>query len=292
MKKKFFSLLICVAFLFSMPMTAFAANASNLSSQKATTTFSMNEYDALKQLAAQTSATLAKSGYNTTEITAIQNYQQLYLEHIENLDGYSDVALTRQGYTSTQIKGIRNFTGTDAEMQRLGATVTITMTPNFKYTQGGRTTGTLNYTWHWSGQPAIKAADIIAFSWNGWWVTNQSSTVAYSDEISGVLQATYPATYVYPNGQESTAGAGHKITMSKLQGSWYASEGLGSFSLRSDVAAKKDFSCYAAYGHTGVNIAGSIGFSISTSGADIAGGINFTFGTSIMQKARTSFQFS
>lgn len=108
--KKLLSIALCLAMLFTLPATAFAADTSNNSNVRQT----INEYEALKALAEESSAVLAEKGFSSAEISKIQNYKQTYSDHITSLQDLPIEVLARHGYTTKQIAAIKNFNGSEA----------------------------------------------------------------------------------------------------------------------------------------------------------------------------------
>lgn len=266
-----FTLLICVG---SLSMSVFANEYDNENNRSYTTT--INEYDMIVQLAKESEISLRNKGVDDTEILRIKNYKETYDNHIRYLNMLDDKALMSNGYTSDQIKLIRNFNGSDADMRALSATLSLTTSTNTFNYDGDYTRGKLSYSWNWSSVPAFKMKDMVAVSWNDWIVTNNSSTVKYYGINSGAYYTQESATFTQDG--NGTEGAGHKFNMSKSDNYYYAKKGSGSFSVRSDVHARKDFAYYIAYGHS--QLLASISFSVGIGGGDAS--ISFSIGTVIM----------
>ena len=268
--KKLMSLLLCLALVFVASAPAFAADIE-VEAQPISVT--INEYQALKELAEESSVALAQAGYSSNEITAIQNYHETYVTHVSNLNTLSDAALSANGYSASQITTIRSFSGTEAELTSLGATLTIYSTPTaFSYTTGGRTTGRLAYNWYWTGIPAIKMKDMVAASWNNWVVTDNSSYVSYYSVNTGAYYTQEEATFEYASNDVLT-GAGHKFYMTMSDNYYYAKSGGGTFDVKSDGLYQKDFYYYIEYGHATLSY--DIGFGVSIPGG-VAASINFS----------------
>ncbi|WP_295582944.1 hypothetical protein [uncultured Oscillibacter sp.] len=268
--KKFLSLMFAVALVCSLSAPTFASenHIASFSTSKV-----INEYEALKQLATTSPSALMANGYTNEEISSIQNYQELYRDHIRFLQSLDSTALSKHGYTPSQINLIKNFTGTDAEMRAIGSKVTISAsTSNFSWTAGSRTTGRLRYTWEWDGVPAFKNNDVLAVSWNDWNVTYNTSQVKYYNVNTGDYYTSAAATLIYPTGNLKTLGAGHRFPVAMSDNYYYTREGMGTFTISSDVFAKKDFISFLEYGH--IRLKAEVGFSVSVGGADAS--ISFT----------------
>lgn len=253
----------------SLPVIPVFAAESNENS------ITMNEYELVKQLAGESISSLQEKNFDSAEISDIKNYKNVFNKHISNLNTLSDNALIANGYSKSQINIIRNFHGTDAELRRLGATLTLSAsTHNFKF-DGNYTTGKLTYSWKWNSIPAFKMKDMIAASWNNWATTNNSSNIKYYNVNTGAYHTQSAATF--STDSNGTSGAGHKFNVSKSDNYYYAKSGSGSFTVRSDTHAKKDFFYYIAYGHS--QLSPSINFSVGIGGADAS--ISFSAGTVI-----------
>lgn len=273
--KKYISFLLSLIMTVSLCVPSVAASSLDITQRSnPVSRVVINEYDALKELSAQSPATLSADGYTPSEINSIQNYQTIYREHIYNLQPLSDDALLKNGYTTEQLNIIRNFTGSDSEMARLGAELTLYSTPTmFKYTSGGRTTGRLAYNWYWTGVPAIKMRDMVAATWNDWFVTANSSYVSYYAVNTGSYYTQESAEFQYPEDDTDVAGAGHRFRMTKSDNYYYAQRGGGTFDLESDGLYQKDFSYYLEYGHATLSY--DIGFAVSLPGG-ASGSVNWT----------------
>lgn len=284
--KKLFSLALSLAMVFLLSAAAFAATP--LSGYPSTQKIEINEYEAFKKLAEETPAVLSASGYSSAEIAKIQNYQETYFHHITELQTLSDNALVNHGYTKTQIDIIKNFTGTEEEMSRAAASLTIYAgTSSFKYVDGGYTTGRLAYSWNWSGVPAVKMKDMVAAAWNGWELTGETSRVYYHDIYTGAAYTTQSATHVNPT-NASWNGRGHKFDMAISDNLYYAKSGSGSFDVKSDGLYQKNFLYCVEYGHE--TILWDISFSVSAPGGG-AGSISFSVGTSVAGSDSGAFRW-
>lgn len=274
--KRIYSLILCFVMLFTISIPTFAEeNASH-------STITINEYELAERLASETPATLSEKGFDSNEIAEIKNYKEIYRNHIKNLNTLNDDVLLSNGYTNDQISIIRSFTGSDEEMRRLGATLNLNASPsNFRF-DGTYTRGTLNYSWSWASIPAFKMQDMVAVSWNNWAVTSNSSNVKYYNVNTGAYYTSQAATFSQDG--NGVLGAGHKFKVSLSDNYYYAKSGSGSFTVQSDVQAKKDFYYYMEYGHS--QLVTSISFSVGVGGGDAS--IGFTTGTVAADSAKGS----
>lgn len=227
------------------------------------------------------SVMLASAGYEDEDIAKIKNYKEILSEHIAELNTFSDDVLVELGYSESQIEDIRTFDGSETQMARISATVTINTHPvDFAY-DGDYTRGRFVYNWKWNGVPEFKLRDMVAVSWNDWAVEAETSYVCYSRSDTGVAAMSSTATFTQDG--NGTTGATHSFLMRDDSNSlYYASNGNGSFTIRSDVHAKKDFYYYIAYGHS--QLVASISFSVSTGGGDAS--ISFSLGTVIVSSKK------
>lgn len=271
--KKLLSIILCLTMIFTSSSAVFAAEENSKSQPKQAT---INEYQALKQLAEKSPSALSKSGYSSTEIAKIKNYNEIYYNHITKLQTLSDTALKNNGYTESQINVIKNFTGTEEQMSRASSSLNIYSTTTlFKYTRGGRTTGRLAYNWSWKGIPAVMTKDMVAASWNSWTLTSETSYVDYYGINTGKFYTSERAKYSNPT-NSSWNGGGHKFDMTKSDNNYYAKSGGGTFNVESDGLYQKDFYYYIEYGHATISY--NIGFGVSVPGG-AAGSISFSVST-------------
>lgn len=253
--------------------------ASNSDEAIASVSITISEYEMIASLAQIPTDDLLSAGYTREEISDIKNYKQLFTKQIEELDQLETETLLKLGYTASQINDIRNFTGDEAQIARLAANVSIYASINYLRYDGDYTRGVLAYSWSWDGVPDFKLMDIVAISWNHWVVEDNRSTVNYVHYASGEYYNSLPATLSFGENENKVevSGAAHKFIMQQDTNLYYARSGNGSFTIRSDVHAKKDIYFYIAYGHTQL-LMSSPTFTVGTGGAD--GSISFSIGTS------------
>lgn len=245
----------------------------------------INEYELFKELSMKSKTELSAMGYNSSDTEKIKNFHQTYVEHLSKLKKLDDTTLSNVGYTSEQIKILRNFDGSEDQASLLAASLTIySTTANFNY-DGNYTRGRLAYNWYWTGVPAFKMQDAVAASWNHWVVESNTSYVSYYNVNTGSFYTSTSATFTTDG--NGTEGAGHKFMVSMSDNYYYAKQGGGTFNVRSDVHAIKDFYYYLAYGHS--QLLASINFSIGVGGADAS--ISFTMGTVISGEDTGSYEF-
>ena len=132
------ALMICISYL---PVNAYADR--NEGQYTTPLTITVNEYDMTVQLANKSVTTLRSKGYSNSEIRAIKNYKETYEKHVMRLKILDDNTLIANGYNMEQIKTIRSFTGSDAEMRAISASLTISASTNSFNYDGNYTCGTL-----------------------------------------------------------------------------------------------------------------------------------------------------
>lgn len=270
--KKFLSIILSLAMVFTLSVTAFAAERPVIVPSR-TVKVTLNEYELAKKLAAESSSTLATKGFTSREIDNIVNYQEVYRKHIQKLNTLNETTLANNGYSQKQINMIRNFTGSDIEMARLGAELTISSKPHsFHYTEGDLTTGRLTYRWSWNGIPCFKMEDMVAVSWNDWNVVRDTSFVNYYGVNTADFYKSESATFTTDG--NGVHGAGHNFDVSIEGNYYYAQSGGGGFEIESDTFAKKNFFYYIEYGHS--QVVASTNFSVGIGGGDAS--IDFSFG--------------
>lgn len=273
MKKLFVLFLSLVLTIMMFPSMAFAS--SDMLMTQESKKVKVNEYDLIEALSKETPSELTKKGYSAEEIQKIKNYKSLYKEHIIKMSKLSDDVLKKLRYTDKQIEVIRNFSGSVDEMRRASVTLQLEAFPtNFKK-DGNYTTGEISFFWSMNGIPLFRMTDIVGISWNGWAVTSKHCNVWYYDINSGQTTHVKSATSISPKVTAgSLAGAGFKFNLVPDYTYSCALYGEGSWKVRSDVQAKKDFYYYIAYGHN--EYAVSVGFSVSATGPSV--GLDFNLG--------------
>ena len=285
MKKRSLSVMLALLILLASICTVSAYETSSTSAQDNSSFVckTVSEYEVIANLARRSSNDLIDAGYSLQEIQNIKNYKELYVEHIGELNNLSTEVLKEHGYTNSQIYDIRNFTGAESQIARVGATVTLQVNiTSLKY-DGNYTRGTVIYSWLWNGVPEFKMKDIVAFAWNDWSVEAQRSNVSYMNIQTGKYIDNHPATYTEENVQ--TMGAAHRFNVSEDNNYSYAKTGDGSFSVKSDVHARKDMYLYASYGHSEI-LASAPSYSVSTSGSSLS--ISFSLGVSTVASVNKS----
>lgn len=262
MKKRIISLFAVALIAWASTANAYATSRVAVLEPQERTVVITNEYIAISELAKQNVDSLRLMGYDEREINDIQNYKEVFVNQINELSEFDKETLKEFGYSDTQINTIMNFDGTEAEIMRASATVTLTVSANLTY-DGDYTTGHFNYSWKWNGMPAFKMQDMVAVSWNSWPVTKEGATISYYNMNTAKYYTAKAGTYT--NDGQGTEGAAHKFNMI-LNNENYAKQGTGMFNVKSDVHAKKDMHYYIAYGHSefGMNIS----FSISSGGLE------------------------
>lgn len=85
-------------------------------------------------------------------------------EDIEYLKGLDNSILEDMEYNSSQIDTIKTFEGTEEEMIRASATVSIGF--NGSLSKGSRSNATINMWFNWRGMPSSRGRDILAI-YNG-----------------------------------------------------------------------------------------------------------------------------
>ncbi len=266
------------AMVCSVGMPAFAAEEN--------TTVVLSEYEYISELAQESTEQLSEEGYSAEMIEQIKDYKAVYVEHINGLMELDDNTLENLGYSAEQIETIRTFDGSEEQMASLSAQLNLTAScENFRY-DGNLTRGRLNYSWSWAGVPGFKTQDMVAVSWNDWYVENDMGWVDYYAQNTGAYHtSTFPE---YTNDGNGMTGAGHKIDMTMDDNYYYAKQGHGYFDVRSDVHAQKDFYYHIEYGHS--ELWPTISFSVSLKGG-FDGSISFSSRVNPVAKKTGNYLF-
>lgn len=205
-------------------------------------------------------------------------------EAVYSLQNMEIQDLEKMGYTNRQIEAIKNFDGSDEMLMRASAKLTFSMQIE-KYTYSNSddlATAKVKVSYEWSGTPAMKMDDVLAFLWDENFDIDLDSsylTVRYSNDYYGT---SYSKTYDFVERGLNMAECVFPLHDSK----WYGSELIGHTGLKGNgylYFTKQEyikvFKLYGDYGHTGVHV-GSPGISVGNS--SVGAGINFTVGTDSM----------
>ena len=276
MFRRIYSFILALIIVFSFSVCT--ASAQQYVANVPEPQWSMNEYEAMKILAQQSPSVLSAEGYTTEEIQNIQNYEQIYIEHIESLNELDTSTLIKHGYTTDQINIIRNFSGSEEQAARVAAKLTLQMDVNDFHDDGDYTRGTVIYSWRWSGIPTLMMKDVIAVSWNNWIVENERSTLNYVNVNTGEFEYSGSAIFSKEKNDEQSEGCAHMFSLVQND-YYYAQTGNGSFVIRSDTHVRKDLSIYMTYGHSQIT-ASWPELSIGIGGAD--GSIDLGFGVDLL----------
>lgn len=161
--KKFLSIILSLAMVFSLSATAFAAE--NTSTQIGVTY--TNEYDYLVMLQNSTPEELAELGMTQEDVTATVN---AFYEAIAERATLSDETLIGYGYTPDEIDTLRAYnpvsraTVAAADLRA----ITGTLTGTIKLNNCGTKYATFRYEWSWDHSPIMTLKDSAAMRWIGY----------------------------------------------------------------------------------------------------------------------------
>ena len=234
----------------------------------------MSEFEYYEELANLTDLELEEIGYEKAEIESIREYRTLAIDTYTSLNDESDERLYNRGYTDEQIAIIRDFEGTEEQLRLLAATCTITIScPSIAF-NGSSTNATLKVNFSWSNPPLIRLIDIVAVTWNNWFLTSTPSmSLTYQKLIGGTTLATAP---MHDNSTYSANGCAFSFALEDYAQTEWLKSGSTTIYLNHNHI-KWDMSAYTEYGHTtlvpsgGFSITGpdiSFGFGISTAAQD------------------------
>lgn len=211
-------------------------------------------------------------GYSGEQAHAILNYKEEFTKAFKAHSLLDETELGNIGYTAEQVNILKTFSGTDAEMQALAATCTITLNIDYvTYSSStGRTKSRFDYTFRWGSVPAFGMTDMVAVGWNDYWgVTGHTGSITYKHINSGATKYQSP-TYKAEGG----AGVSHKFSCKIEDNYYYASQGTGIFVV--EITGRKDLHVKASYGHKQI-IVGTPGVTIGFGVSGVSGGISISF---------------
>ena len=258
-RRKFYAILTVLSVMLSVCFYAGEVEASeyekiNLSSVNA------NEYLTMKELANSSDIKLISEGYTENEIKEIRDYKNIYEKHIRDLSNLDESVLKAHGYSSAQINDIKNFNGSESQMIRAAASCNINAShSNFTALDGDLTRGKVTFSWVWTGVPAYKLTDIVAFTWNSWVVSSYGSTVGYYNVNTGASVSSKSATF--STQKHGTDGGKFTFKMTNGDGT-YAKSGSGYLNVKSDTYCAKNIYYYFEYGHSKVVPTADLSFTI------------------------------
>lgn len=267
--KKLVALFLSLSAIFSFTLPANAVSLEpNLASQTySSSEYTISEYDYIASMDALSDQELADLGYTSENIKIIRNADSVLDNEIERLNTLPDANLATLGYSDEQIDLIRTYnpeTATAAERSLLGGNCDVTVTID-NYTG---TTGRVTTEFVWTTQPAFKMIDILATSWNNWYITGKSANIEYAN-INGTNDTFWEApTYFLPDNNLESNGSGYKFNAAKQDNQYYSRSGYSIFVLR--CQSRQHLEAGGALGHQ----QGTAELSFSIDGVTI----NFTIG--------------
>ena len=232
--KKLVAVFISLSALFSFTLPASAVSTeTELANQTySSSEYTINEYDYIASMDALSDQDLENLGYSSENIAIIRNADSVLDNEIERLNTLPDSNLSNLGYSEQQIELIRNYdpeTATTAERSLLGGDCKVTVTiDNYTGTAGRVTT-----EFEWTTQPAFKMVDILATSWNNWYITGKVANIEYAN-IYGTNDTFWETPdYFLPDNKLESNGSGYKFNAAKQDNMYYSRSGYSIFVLGS-----------------------------------------------------------
>ena len=172
--KKLLSSMLTLFICFSLSTAPVFASV-NSKNKPLKTKSVFNEYLELKKLKQKTEKELLQAGYTKEEYKAIQDLDNTFSKHINDLKKYSDKELKDQRFSDEQIEAIRNFDGSEKMMIQASAVCSIWLwCSSFSYSSP-YTYVTLEYSYDWQGTPSYMLDDCFGVGWNcGLYVQSRS----------------------------------------------------------------------------------------------------------------------
>lgn len=246
--KKFFVMVIAVATVFAIMIPAHASGSTPTIGveQMVETDYTINEFDYVQQLNVLSDAELSECGYSEEDIQQIRNSDEVFDEHVASLATLADDNLRALGYSNEQINIIRDYdasTATDSVRTVLGAECNVSIS----ITSYTGTSGRVRTDFAWDRVPVFKMVDILATSWNNWYIVGKAANIKYVS-ATGTGDSFWEApTYMLPASQLESYGSGYKFDVAKQDNAYYAQSGYSIFSLGSLTAQHME--CGGSYGH-------------------------------------------
>lgn len=248
MKKLKKVLMSCMILTLSFGGSSFASENKSSSGE-----YSINEYELVKQLEQKSDTQLRSIGYDDEEINQIRNYDELFKENIEEIKSIDEDVLKNDfQYTDEQIDVIQNFDGSESQMAKASASVTVKATKNSSSLTSKLSKLNVKIRFVWSGVPAIQFNDSFAMvNSENMFYDNKSTLFTCTYVAGNGYQKTYQ--FSLKANEAGTTGADVSFPVYKNYGTkYYLKSGSANVSLgREHTSANRIITCGigVAYGH-------------------------------------------
>ncbi|OMD04077.1 hypothetical protein [Paenibacillus odorifer] len=215
-----------------------------------------NEYDSFKKIQSTSFEDLKAMGYTEEDIEYIKNFDyeasmQVKVNKLQKLD---ESLLENAGYDEKQITTIQNYSGTEEQLARASATLSLSTYRNGSSSSSTFSSITFSTYYNWSSAPNFLLTDIVAVPWSeGMYLDNSNSnaTISYVDLTTGAFIKTANPTVV-PNintGASIKFGLGYAINGTEA----YAKSGNFNYRLTKNSKVT-EVAIQPAYGHTFLSV--------------------------------------
>lgn len=232
----------------------------------------MNEYDYWKQLNSMSIQELSRLNISKEDIKYIKEFS--FAEKIKERAKLDDKTLKNMHYTDEQIEMLRNFSGTEAEMSVLSASVSMNHFVHYYYYDSSvnETYAKIGFSWNWSSQPLTSGmTDALAGTWQNLYLDDNYGYDTYSTvryQLNSGSDLTY---YDAPiDGDPLNFTSEFPFALDDYTYAWSYS-GYGSVKLVGSGQVAM-LPIRIAYAHTFLTLSPSVSF-------DGMGGIGFGWGT-------------
>lgn len=178
--KKTFSIILSIVMLFTLSISAFAADNSD-----SVTSITINEYDVYVQTRLASQEELAESGVPAKQVELIKS--NMIEDELTRLSKLTTKELTELGYSAQQIAILHNYNGERIENAPELRGLFADMTASFSKVSASSTSLTVQVEWTWSSHPAlcgVAITDMIAMRWQGTNTAGQPLNVAFNSSGS------------------------------------------------------------------------------------------------------------
>ena len=271
LKKILVSSLVCV---YALTGSAFATESEN---NEASTT--MNEYSMIKELQNKTDLQLQRMGHEREEIEAIRNYQEDFKKTMDEIKLIDKSILKDDfGYTEEQIEIINNFDGSEEQMEKASANVTLSISKNSSSKSQTNSKLNVKVRFVWNGVPVFQFNDVFAMV-NGekMYYDNLNTLFTCTYNGSNGTQKTYQ--YYLKINEARNTGADVKFTVYKNEVvKYYVKSGSANVPL-SRSAYVPECGIGVRYGHARISLSG-IGVSYDGLSISISGNVDTKYTSS------------
>lgn len=201
--------------------------------------------------------------FKQSEVDQLENYEDVYQEHIDEINTLTDEQLENLDYDTEQIKAIRDYDGSERMMERSSANVTLTLSKNSSSYTKNRSNLNVFAKFTWNGTPAYQFNDAFGVT-NGelMYFSNLNNPFSTTYRSPSGSQKSYSGTLRRQGNGNTGTTTTFPILKYELNGKHYLKSGSANIPMYRD-AKVKTCGVGISYGHSyalptiSISIAGS-----------------------------------